>query len=58
MSQYTPFGDTEKFPELQRKITAREYESVLLAAEELGLSNLFAQKRSSSEEKYIPQWDF
>lgn len=24
MSQYTPFGDVEKFPELNRKITARE----------------------------------
>ncbi len=58
MSQYTPFGNTEKFPELNRKITAREYESVLRAAEDLELTNLFVQQRSSSDEKYIPQWDF
>ena len=58
MSQYTPFGNVEKFPELKRKITAREYNSVLDTAMELGIKNLFAQERNSSGEKYIPSWDF
>ena len=58
MSQYTPFGDVEKFPELQRKITSREYNSVLDTAMEYGITNLFAQERNSSGEKYIPSWDF
>lgn len=58
MSQYTPFGETEKFPELRRPVTAREYESVLNEAFALGIENLFLQKRSSSGEKYIPKWDF
>ena len=58
MSQYTPFGETEKFPELRRPVTAREYESVLNEAFALGIDNLFLQKRSSSGEKYIPKWDF
>ena len=58
MSQYTPFGDVEKFPELNRGVTAREYDSVLVYAEELGIGNLFAQERTSKGEKYIPTWDF
>lgn len=58
MSQYTPFGKIEKFPELNRKITAREYDAVLEKAWELGIDNLFAQERTSSGEKYIPEWDF
>lgn len=58
MSQYTPFGETEKFKELQRKITKREYERVLSAVREYGLENVFLQDFDSAGEKYIPQWDF
>ena len=58
MSQYTPFGKIEKFPELNRPITQREYQTVLDTAEELGITNLFAQERASSSEKFIPAWDF
>ena len=58
MSQYTPFGEIERFPELQRAVTAREYASVLDFALSLGIENLFAQERNSSGEKYIPKWDF
>ena len=59
MSQYTPFGKIDKFPELSRPIKAREYDAVLSEAVSLGLSDrLFAQELSSSGEKYIPSWDF
>ncbi len=59
MSQYTPFGNIEKFPELSRKITAREYDAVVNEAFAQGLDErLFLQERNSSDEKYIPDWDF
>ena len=58
MSQYTPFGDIEKFPELKRKITKREYESVLDYAMSLDINNLFYQKIKSADTEYIPSWDF
>ena len=59
MSQYTPFGSIDKFPELQRPIKQREYDAVLDEAFALGLGErLFAQERSSASEKYIPKWDF
>ena len=58
MSQYTPFGDIEAFPELKRGITAREYNEAVNAAFALGITNIFVQKRSSAGEKYIPKWDY
>ena len=58
MGQYTPFGHIENFPELSRKITAREYESVVDYALSIGIERLFLQERSSSDEKYIPTWDY
>ena len=58
MSQYTPFGKIENFPELSRPITNREYQSVVDFALENNIQNIFVQERKSSGEKYIPQWDF
>ncbi len=58
MSQYTPFGKIDAFPELNRRVTAREYDAVVQEAFALGIENLFLQERKSSEEKYIPTWDF
>lgn len=58
MSQYTPFGKIENFPELSRSVTAREYNAVLDEAFALGIENLFIQERNSSGKAYIPQWDF
>ena len=58
MSQYTPFGEIENFPELSRPVTAREYEAVVQTAFELGIENLFLQERGSSGQSYIPKWDF
>lgn len=58
MSQYTPFGKIENFPELQRKITRREYDSVLNYAISLGIENAFYQDFDSQGEEYIPNWDF
>ncbi|MBQ8296048.1 MAG: radical SAM protein [Clostridia bacterium] len=58
MSQYTPFGDIDGYPELSRPITAREYNAALDTAFTLGIDNLFAQDRDSSSKGYIPDWDF
>ena len=58
MSQYTPFGEINDFPELKRGVTAREYNEAVDAAFALGISNIFVQKRSSAGEKYIPKWDY
>ena len=58
MSQYTPFGKIENYKELNRGITAREYDTALSFAQELGIENLFVQELSSKGERFIPKWDF
>ena len=58
MSQYVPYGDAEKFKELTRGITKREYERVVGAVKSAGLERVFLQDFSSATEKYIPEWDY
>ena len=58
MSQYTPFGDISNFPELKRKLTKREYETVIDYAITCGFNNLLYQKQQSADTEYIPKWDF
>ena len=58
MRQYTPFGEIEKFPELARRITTREYDAVVNTALDLGIKNLYIQEKSSAEKAFIPSWDF
>ena len=58
MRQYTPMGEAEKFPELTRKITDREYRRVTDYALLLGFTNLYTQEKESADEKYTPSWDF
>lgn len=58
MSQYTPCGDVGNFPELQRKLTKREYDAVIDYAISLGIEKMFYQKMESASEIYIPRWDY
>ena len=59
MNQYTPVWKNEKFPELNRKVTRREYEKVLDAAIELGIEKwLFFRKGETAEESFIPAFDY
>ena len=58
MSQYTPCGEADKYKELRRKITPREYEKVVSAAEEMGFTTIFTQDYASASENFIPDFDF
>lgn len=58
MSQYTPYGEIGDYPELQRRITVREYMKVLDHADSLGFDNIFTQNPDSAEEDFIPDFDF
>ena len=57
MSQYIPSGRADEFPDINRRITAREYDKVLDKLFELGLDG-FAQDMSSANKKYVPVWDY
>lgn len=58
MRQYTPAGDIAGFPELSRRITAREYRRVVDHAIDLGFDPLYTQARESAQTAFIPAWDF
>ena len=58
MSQYTPIVKNEKFPELNRKITKKEYQAVVDYALSLGLEKVFIQDLSSASEAFVPDWDY
>lgn len=58
MSQYTPFGNVKDFPELNRRLTKREYDSLIEYAISLDINNAFYQKFESQSTEYIPNWDY
>ncbi len=56
MSQYTPdFVDKDTYPELHRRVTSFEYQSVLSKAQALGFEGYF-QNRSSATKDYTPDF--
>ena len=58
MAQYTPCGDLSNFPEINRKITKREYEKVVNYALDNSFDKLFIQELSSADKSFIPKFDF
>ena len=57
MNQYTPFDFiSDEYPELKRRVTKMEYNSVVNRAAELGI-NGFTQQKSSASEEYVPKFD-
>ena len=57
MSQYTPVSNFKEYPELNRRVTGREYDRVLSFAAELGVENGFFQEGESAAESFIPCFD-
>ncbi len=57
LSQYTPYRKHEEYPELNRRITSYEYQTVVDAALKLGLEQGFMQEKSSAKEEYTPPFD-
>ncbi len=57
MSQYTPVGELEDFPELRRTVSEAEYDEVVDFAIDIGVSNGFIQDGSAAAESFIPVFD-
>lgn len=57
MSQYTPVGEHEAYPELNRKLLRREYKVVTHYMERTGIADGFMQGLASAEGTYIPHFD-
>lgn len=60
MNQYTPFERLREKPQyagLCRKVTQREYETVVDFAISLGIRNAFIQEGKTAMESFIPEFD-
>ncbi len=59
MNQYTPMpGVADRFPELGRKVTQREYDSLVDYAIDLGVEHAFIQEGPTAEESFIPDFNY
>lgn len=57
MNQYTPLSQVKNIPELNRKISAREYEKIIDYAISIGIENGFIQEGETASESFIPAFD-
>jgi len=57
MNQYTPGGNLKNFPEIDRKVSGRDYDSLIEYAARIGLVNGFMQVGETAQESFIPSFD-
>ena len=57
MNQYTPMKEFAECPDLNRKVTKREYEKMIQYALDLGVTNAFIQEGDTAKESFIPPFD-
>lgn len=57
MNQYTPLAQVKSIPELNRKISPREYEKIIDYAISIGIENGFIQEGETASESFIPAFD-
>ncbi len=58
MAQYMPCGKAAEMPPINRKITRREYNKVTDHIISSGFEKCFLQSLSSSDESYIPEFNY
>lgn len=58
MNQYTPMPNAKNFPEINRRVDKKYYETLVDYAEKLGITNAFVQSGEAIGESFIPEfWD-
>ena len=57
MSQFTPLPHLKAFPELNRKVTKKEYDDYVDYAIEIGVEHGFIQEGDVAEESFIPDFN-
>lgn len=57
MNQYTPVSGLDEYPEINRKVTKREYDRLVNYAIELGIQNAYIQEGDTAAESFIPSFD-
>ncbi len=57
MNQYTPVRPIAEYPNLNRTVTMREYNSLISYASRLGITNAFIQEGGTQKDSFIPAFD-
>ncbi len=57
MNQYTPLYRAAEFPEINRRLTTFEYQSVVEHALALGVTRCYVQEGKSASAKFVPAFD-
>lgn len=57
MNQYTPIKEWKEYPNLNRRVTKREYKKVLNHVLDLGVKNAFIQEGETADQSFIPVFD-
>lgn len=57
MNQFTPTAELVHYPEINRKVTPREYDRLIDFAISLGLEQAFVQEGETALESFIPAFD-
>lgn len=56
MNQYTPMFKASNYPEINRKLNEKHYDSIIDYALDLGIKNAFIQENGTSSEEFIPDF--
>lgn len=57
INQYTPNGNLQDYPEIDRKVSEREYNSLIDYAAGIGVTSGFMQVGDTASESFIPEFD-
>lgn len=57
MNQFTPNGELEDYPEIDRRLKGYEYKSLVEYAQNLGVTLGFVQEGETAKESFIPDFD-
>ncbi|OAA82998.1 radical SAM protein [Clostridium ljungdahlii] len=57
MNQYTPMYNSYKFPEINRPLSPKHYDSFINYCLSLGIKNAFIQESTSSSKSFVPDFN-
>lgn len=57
MNQYTPMYNSYKFPEINKVLNPRHYDSFINYCISLGIKNAFIQEKGTCSENFVPDFD-
>lgn len=58
MNQYTPLEHVKKYPEINKKLNQKHYDSMIDYAVSIGVENGFIQEEGTDKESFIPLFNY